>query len=137
MGLLIKYYPAEAIVFSHLASLVYSGSRWQIYILVSAFVKVAFFVHLQLLPFLYVVYMHEDKSVLCFSFYLVNHLLIVIPSVICLSYSPSLIKSSFIFCVQVLKPIDIKPFPGLWHEDNGMRRHQGRERLECFSSISM
>lgn len=31
-------------------------------------------------------------------------------------------------CLQVVKPMDIKPPPALWHEDNGPRRYQNRER---------
>lgn len=34
----------------------------------------------------------------------------------------------FLFYLQIIKDIDIKPSPVLWHEDNVGRGQQGRER---------
>ncbi|XP_059649372.1 5'-3' exoribonuclease 4 isoform X2 [Cornus florida] len=37
---------------------------------------------------------------------------------------------------KVLKPLDIKPFPMLWHDEIGGRRQQGRERPQVPGAIS-
>ncbi|KAJ6694190.1 hypothetical protein OIU85_004928 [Salix viminalis] len=36
---------------------------------------------------------------------------------------------------KIVKPIDLKPFPTLWHEDNGQRQ-QGRERAQVPRAIA-
>ncbi|KAK4382787.1 5'-3' exoribonuclease 4 [Sesamum angolense] len=37
---------------------------------------------------------------------------------------------------QILRPIDIKPLPTLWHEDNGGRNQLGKERPRVSGAIS-
>lgn len=37
---------------------------------------------------------------------------------------------------KVLRPLDIKPFPGLWHEEYGSRRQLGRDRPPVTGAVS-